>query len=142
MGGYKPVLKKITILGRLNEINIQAEFEIEYDPANIRFMTMLDDFTEKLRLGGLQPPVGQKKLERKWSDNQTGATGEHPLDRLPRVNEWMEPITCPKCGKPQIIISGIAKTGVNKGQPYRKAICENDKTCGWNGEFLNSKGGK
>lgn len=136
------MLKKVTILGRLNDINIQAEFEIEYNPENIRFMTMLDDFTEKLRLGGLQPPVGQKKLERTWKDNLTNATGEHPLDRLPRVNEYMEPITCPNCGKPQTIISGIAKTGVSKGQPYQKAICENSKSCGWDGEFLRSRKAK
>lgn len=135
---YKPVLKKITILGKLNEINLQAEFEVEYNPEEVRFMTMLNDFTEKLRLGGLQPPVGKKEVERKWSDNATGATGEHPMDRLPRLNDWMEPILCPVCKAEQQLISGLAKTGVNKGQPYTKAICPNDKTCGWKGEFIRS----
>lgn len=129
------MLKKITILGRMNDINLQAEFEIEYDPEEIRFMTMLSDFTEKLRLGGLQPPVG-KPTERKWSDNQTGATGEHPLDKLPRLNEWMEPVLCPVCQNAQVLISGIAKTGVSKGQPYTKAVCPNDKNCLWKGEFI------
>lgn len=142
MGSYKPVLKKIIILGRLNDINLQAEFEIEYDPEQIRFMTMLNDFTEKLRLGGLQPPVGKKEVERKWSDNATGATGEHPLDAVLRVNDIMEPYLCPVCSNPQKIIEGIAKTGPNKGKPWVKAICTMEKSCKWQGEFINSRKGK
>lgn len=141
MGGYKPVLKKITILGKLNDINIQAEFEIEYDPEQIRFMTMLNDFTEKLRLGGLQPPVGKSQVERKWSDNQTGAKGEHPLDRLPRLNDFMQAYLCPVCQNEQQLISGIAKTGISEGKPYTKAICPNSKNCGWPGEFIRTKKG-
>lgn len=139
MGGYRPVLKKLTILGRMNDINIQAEFEIEYDPEQIRFITMLSDFTEKLRLGGVMPPVGKPTIERKWSDNVTNARGEHPLDKLPRLNEWGEPYLCPTCKSPQQIIEGIAKTGTNAGNKYRKAICPNSKSCGWQGTFINSK---
>lgn len=139
MGGYKPVLKKITILGRLNDINLQAEFEVEYNPEEIRFMTMLNDFTEKLRLGGLQPPVGKKEVERKWSDNQTRATGEHPLDKLPRVGDDLTPILCPVCGQQQQIISGIAKTGVNKGSRWTKAICSDEANCTWTGQFINTR---
>ena len=139
MGSYKPVLKKITILGRLNDVNIQAEFEIDYNPEEIRFMTMLNDFTEKLRLGGLQPPVGKKEVERKWSDNATGATGEHPLDKLPRVDDFLNPILCPVCNTPQMILSGIAKSGVSKGQPYKKGFCPNDKVCKWQGEFIRER---
>jgi hypothetical protein len=139
MGGYKPVLKKITILGRLNDINLQAEFEIEYDPEQIRFMTMLSDFTEKLRLGGLQPPVGKSQVERKWSDNATRATGEHPLDNNMRVNDTLQPVLCPVCQKPQKIVEGIAKTGPNVGNKWVKAICSNEKSCTWTGEFINSR---
>lgn len=141
MGGYKAVLKELTVLGRMNNVNIQAKFEVEYDPNEIRFMTMLNDLTEKLRLGGLEPPVGKSQVERKWSETQTGATGEHPLDKLPRLNDWMEAVLCPVCKNEQQLISGIAKTGPNKGKPYTKAICPNDKSCGWTGEFLRTKKG-
>lgn len=135
MGGYKPVLKKITILGRMNDINLQAEFEVEYDPEQIRFITMLQDFTERLRLGGLEPPVG-KKIERTWSQNETRATGEHPLDKLPYLNDWNEPVICPVCKKPQMIISGVTKEGKRAGQKWTKAICD-DRKCTYQGKFIS-----
>lgn len=137
MGGYKPVLKKITVLGRMNDINIQAEFEVEYEPEKIRFITMLNDFTEKLRLGGLQPPVGKTPIERKWSDNQTKANGEHPLDKLPYVDDWGDPVFCPVCHKPQVIISGVVGPGKqNSGKDWHKAICD-DRKCSYKGKFLD-----
>lgn len=138
-GGYKAVLRELTILGRMNDINIQARFEVEYDPEKIRFMTMLDDITEKLRLGGLQPPVGQQKLERKWSDRQTRATGEHPLDPRVRLDDEMEPVPCPTCGQFQKLVTGRARTGPNVGQPWVKAVCSNEENCDWPGEFINNK---
>lgn len=130
------MLKKITVLGRMNDVNVQCEFEIEYEPEQIRFITMLNDFTEKLRLGGLEPPVG-KKAEPKWSDSQTRANGEHPLDKLPLLDDWGEPILCPVCRKPQQIISGVAKPGTNRaGQKWTKAICD-DRKCTYKGKFID-----
>jgi len=122
-GTYKAVLKELTILGKYNDINFQAKFEMEYEIGKVSFPDLLDDMTERLRIAGVQPPVG-KSLERRERDVRTNATGRHPDDIIPAVDSFGSAIICPTCRATLNIKRGVAgpKSKV-PGRPWEKFVC-------------------
>jgi hypothetical protein len=130
-GGYKAVLKELTILGKYNDINFQARFEVEYEIGKVSFPDILDDMTDRLRTAGVQPPVG-KALERRDRDVRTNATGRHPDDDIPFLDSFGNPVPCPNCDSPLLVRKGVAglKSKV-PGRPWTKYICGNCDYSKW-----------
>jgi hypothetical protein len=130
-GGYKAVLKELTVLGRYNDINFQARFEMEYEIGKVSFPDILDDLTDRLRTAGVQPPVG-KPIERRDRDVRTNATGRHPDDIIPALDTFGNPTYCPDCDAVLNLKRGVAgpKSKV-PGRPWEKLVCSKCKFERW-----------
>jgi hypothetical protein len=120
-------VKKVTILGRLNDVNIQVEMDLDYDPKLINGIDVVKQLTEYWHAGGLEPPVRPGTTARTYSEKVTGANGQHPDDLKPYI--WpgtVDPANCPECHKPLYYVTGVNKNKDSKsfGETWVKWFCD------------------
>lgn len=132
MKGYTAKVEKITILGRLNDINVQVEMSVEYGEG-INGIKVVDDITRYWKAAGLEPPVPGRPGGPKDTGRVAGANGQHPDDEIPFVESGGERQNCFHCGKPLYIKQGTVKNknSSNYGNVWRKWYCpKNRGGCG------------
>lgn len=127
MKGWSAVVKKLTILGRMNDVNIQVEMELEYDSKLVNGISVVKQVTEYWHTAGLEPPVPTRKTERTYSEKVTGANGQHPDELKPYF--WAgetDPAKCPDCGRQLYFATGIVKNkeSRNFGETWVKWFCD------------------
>lgn len=132
-GGYKAIITNITILGRLNDINVQIVMKVEYDNAVVSGIDVMNDITAKWHAGGLEPPVSGAKQSYRTTGERNGANGRHPDELIPRLKNDGTQDTCPNCTRPIYEVRGITKNKDSKsfGQPWVKWFCpKSQRGCG------------
>lgn len=95
-GVYTAKVKKLTILGRMNDINVQVEMELDY-ATGVSGIDVVKEITEYWHSAGLQPPVPGKPTDRTHTERMTGAKGTHPDDLVPFIHKDGTPRLCPVC---------------------------------------------
>lgn len=125
-GRYTAKVEKITILGRMNDINVQIEMSVDY-PEGVSGIDIVKDITERWHIAGLEPPVPGRTTERTHSEKVSGANGTHPDDS--KVYFWpgqTEPAKCPNCGKTLYYAEGIVKNANSSmfGDKWVKWFCD------------------
>jgi hypothetical protein len=124
-GVFTAKVKEITILGILNEVNVQIKMELDYGEG-VSGIDAVKQITEKWYLAGLLPPVrSSNKTPYRSTNKEHGATGTHPDELVPDILPNGEKHLCPNCGRPVYRKEGITnkKDSANYGKPWRKWIC-------------------
>lgn len=124
MKGYTAKVEKVTILGRLNGVNVQVEMSVEYGEG-INGIAVVKDITGYWQAAGLEPPVPNRPGVR-TTGMMAGADGQHPGDLIPFTSGAGDPVNCPNCGKPTYIKQGTVKDtkSRNFGNVWKKWTCE------------------
>lgn len=134
-GVYTAKVKEITILGILNEINVQVKMEVDYGEG-VSGIDVVKQITEYWHAAGLQPPVRGSKTAYRTVGERGGATGTHPREDIPKFTRGADPFLCPNCGRPTYKIEWVVKNpkATNYGNTMTKWTCPKAKGgCGaWN----------
>jgi hypothetical protein len=117
-GVYTAKVKKITILGRMNDINVQVEMELEY-AVGVSGIDVVKEITEYWNAAGMQPPVPGKPVDKTYSAKQTGANGTHPDDLKPFIHSDGEPYLCPVCQRKLFVEKGFSKKTQKEWQRWK-----------------------
>jgi hypothetical protein len=123
-GVYTAKVKEITILGVMNDINVQVKMEVDYGEG-VSGIDVVKQITEFWRNAGMLPPVRSNTKPYKTTAQQNGATGTHPDEKKPYFLPNGERHLCPNCGRPTIYFEGVTKDPNSKNymQPWKKWVC-------------------
>jgi len=123
-GVYTAKVKEITILGRLNDVNVQVKMDVDYGEG-VSGIDVVKQITSYWHAAGLEPPVPGGKQSYRTVAEQSGAKGTHPDDLIPKISRGGDHEMCPGCGKPLYVVKGITKNkdSANYGQPWEKWFC-------------------
>lgn len=121
-------VKEITILGRMNDVNVQVKMDVDY-AEGVNGIDVVKQITAYWHAGGMEPPVNGAKQSYRTTGERNGANGQHPDDLKPHLNRDGSQENCPNCGKPLYYVEGTTtkKDSPNFGKPWKKWFCPKAK---------------
>ena len=133
-GVYTAKVKELTILGRMNDINVQVKMEIDYEQG-VSGIDIVKEITEYWHKAGMEPPVAGSKSPRTYGEKVTGAKGTHPDDLKAFVHSDGKPYLCPNCEKKLYKVTGFSQ---KTQKDWQKWICPKSAGgCGaWNWGYI------